>query len=156
MVEMTEQAEAGHVRGGMRTDCEGGVARLGVENLDWRLCYQSRVGPMKWIGPATDEEIRRAGADGVVLVIAPIAFVSEHSETLVELDIEYRRLANSCGVPSYHRVPAVACHPAFISALADLARQCLARAPAQGDSLFSLFANRVCPAPHSGCPLAGG
>ena len=132
------------------------VARLGVEDLDWRLCYQSRVGPMKWIGPATDDEICRAGTDGVALVIAPIAFVSEHSETLVELDIEYRHLAESCGVPAYHRVPAVACHPAFISSLADLTRQCLARAPVHGDSMFSLSVNRVCPASHSGCPLATG
>jgi len=111
---------------------------------------------MKWIGQATDDEIRRAGADGAALVIAPIAFVSEHSETLVELDIEYRHLAESCGVPAYHRVPAMACHPAFISALADLTRHCLARAPTRSDSMFSLSANRVCPAPHSGCPLAAG
>ena len=130
------------------------VARLAVKELDWKLCYQSRVGRLKWIGPSTDDEIRRAGGDGVALVVAPIAFVSEHSETLVELDIEYRHLAESAGVPAYHRAPAVACHPAFISALADLTRQCLARAPKRDDSMFSLSNRRVCPAEHSGCPLA--
>ncbi|MEE8173271.1 MAG: ferrochelatase [Alphaproteobacteria bacterium] len=132
------------------------VTRLGLRELDWTLCYQSRVGPLQWIGPATDDEIRRAGADGVALVVAPIAFVSEHSETLVELDIEYRHLAESCGVPAYHRVPAVACHPAFIAALAELTRQCLQRAPKRNDSMFSLSDERVCPAHHSGCPLAPG
>ena len=130
--------------------------RLAVADLDWRLCYQSRVGPLKWIGPSTDDEIRRAGAEGVALVVAPIAFVSEHSETLVELDIEYRHLAASAGVPAYHRAPAVGCHPAFISALAELTRQTLDRAPAQSDSMFSLTGKRVCPSTHSGCPLTTG
>jgi hypothetical protein len=64
---------------------------LAWPGLDWVVCYQSRVGPLAWIGPATDAEIRRAGAGGVPLVVAPISFVSEHSETLVELDLEYRR-----------------------------------------------------------------
>ncbi|MBT4426607.1 MAG: ferrochelatase [Rhodospirillaceae bacterium] len=130
------------------------VAKLGIGGLDWKLCYQSRVGPMQWIGPATEDEIKRAGADGVALVVAPIAFVSEHSETLVELDIEYRELAEASGVPAYDRAPAIGCHPAFISALADLTRQSLNRAPSQDDSMFSLDGGRVCPVQHSGCPLA--
>ncbi len=70
-----------------------------VPDLDWRVCYQSRVGPLEWIGPSTDAEIARAGAEGRPVVVVPIAFVSEHSETLVELDIEYRRLAEDKGVP---------------------------------------------------------
>ncbi len=131
-------------------------ARLGSGDLDWQLCYQSRVGPMKWIGPATDDEIRRAGADGKGLVVAPIAFVSEHSETLVELDIEYRKLAEDSGVPSYRRVPALGCHPAFIHALSELVRQNLRRAPDKENSLFSHADARVCPAQHSGCPLVAG
>lgn len=87
---------------------------------DWRVCYQSRVGPLEWIGPATDDEIKRAGADGVGLVVVPIAFVSEHSETLVELDIEYGALARGAGVGVYNRVPAVATHPRFIEGLSRL------------------------------------
>ena len=63
------------------------------DGLDWSVCYQSRVGPLKWIGPSTDAEIRRAGADKVSVVLYPLSFVSEHSETLVELDIDYRHLA---------------------------------------------------------------
>ena len=102
------------------------VAALARPELDWRVCYQSRVGPLEWIGPATDEEIRRAGEDGVALVVAPISFVSEHSETLVELDLDYRSLAEGAGVPTYHRVPTVGLEPAFIGSLAKLVNRALA------------------------------
>jgi ferrochelatase len=95
---------------------------LALQNLDWRISYQSRVGPMKWIGPSTEEEIRLAGKEGKALVVVPIAFVSEHSETLVELDIEYAKLAADSGVPHYLRVPAVGTHPSFIQGLARLVR----------------------------------
>jgi protoporphyrin/coproporphyrin ferrochelatase len=98
------------------------VAALDCPDLDWAVCYQSRVGPLAWLGPATDDEIRRAARDGVAAVVAPISFVSEHSETLVELDRDYRRLAESCGVPAYYRVPTVGTDPRFIAALAELVR----------------------------------
>jgi ferrochelatase len=90
--------------------------------LDSVICYQSRVGPLAWIGPATDEEIRRAGREGVGLIVVPVAFVSEHSETLVELDIEYRHLAESAGVPRYVRVATVGAAAPFIAGLARLVR----------------------------------
>jgi protoporphyrin/coproporphyrin ferrochelatase len=102
------------------------AAALARPQLDWRVCYQSRVGPLAWIGPSTEEEIRRAGRDRAGLVVAPISFVSEHSETLVELDLDYRRLAEECGVPLYCRVRTVGTHPLFIRALAAL----VAAAPA--------------------------
>jgi ferrochelatase len=98
---------------------------LAEPELDWRICYQSRVGPLEWIGPSTDAEIARAGAEGVPVIVVPIAFVSEHSETLVELDIEYRRLAEQSGVPGYIRVPTVATGTAFIAGLAALVRAAL-------------------------------
>jgi ferrochelatase len=97
------------------------VDRLGMDDLDWSICYQSRVGPLRWIGPATDEEIRRAGRDGRGVIVAPVAFVSEHSETLVELDMDYRKLAQECGVPHYLRSPTVGARDTFIGALAELA-----------------------------------
>jgi ferrochelatase len=103
--------------------------RLGIAGLDWTTCYQSRVGPLKWIGPSTDNEIRRAGRDRKAVVLFPVAFVSEHSETLVELDIEYRELAHRAGVPDYRRVPTVGTEPGFIGGLADLVHRALA-APA--------------------------
>ena len=103
------------------------AAQLKRPLLDWRVTYQSRVGPMSWIGPATDEEIKRAGAEGLAVVIAPIAFVSEHSETLVELDIEYATLAAASGVAHYVRVPAVGTHPKFIEGLAALVQDATKR-----------------------------
>lgn len=96
-----------------------------IGGLDWSVCYQSRVGPLKWIGPSTDAEIARAGVDRVSVVLYPLSFVSEHSETLVELDIEYRHLAEKAGVPAYIRVPTVGTHPLFIAGLARLVRDAL-------------------------------
>lgn len=99
------------------------VSLLRLPELDYVVCYQSRVGPLKWIGPSTEEEIRRAGAEKKSLMIVPIAFVSEHSETLVELDIEYKKLAEDCGVPNYTRIPALGVEEEFIDALADICRE---------------------------------
>lgn len=103
------------------------VEALGTraEGLDWLVCYQSRVGPLEWIGPATEDEIRRAGAEGVGVVLVPIAFVSEHSETLVELDIEYRELAEEAAVPLYLRVSTVGTGSSFVAGLAGLVRRAL-------------------------------
>ncbi len=128
------------------------VAALSADfpELDWRLCYQSRVGPVAWVGPSTDEELARAGADGVPVVVTPIAFVSEHSETLVELDIEYRRLAKEKGVPAYHRVPALGSDERFIAALATLVR----RALGQRQALCSQTGGRLCPMDKAGCAQA--
>jgi ferrochelatase len=106
------------------------VAGLSQPDLDWRICYQSRVGPLKWIGPSTDAEIRRAGSDRVPVVVAPIAFVSEHSETLVELDQEYRQLAEEYSVPLYIRVPTVGTAPRFVGGLAALVHRAQAGASA--------------------------
>jgi ferrochelatase len=98
------------------------VAALEQPIAGWRVCYQSRVGPLAWLEPSVEEELRAAGQDGVAVVIAPISFVSEHSETLVELDRDYRRLAESSGVPFYGRVPTVGTEPRFIAGLARLVR----------------------------------
>ena len=105
--------------------CAAVAKKLDMPGLDWVTCFQSRVGPLEWIGPSTDSEIERAGAEGKNIVVVPIAFVSEHSETLVELDIEYRDLAEKAGVATYVRVAAVGTHPAFIGTLGDLVREAL-------------------------------
>ena len=89
--------------------------------LDWVVCYQSRVGPLEWIGPSIASEIERGARDRKFLVVAPISFVSEHAETLVELDREYRDLARRCGAPGFHRVPAAGTHADFIGGLAAMA-----------------------------------
>ena len=107
------------------------AASLGKAAADWVVCYQSRVGPLEWIGPSTDEEVRRAGRDGVPVLVAPIAFVSEHSETLVELDIEYRHVAEQAGVPAYMRAPTVDARGSFIDGLAGLVTAALQRPAAR-------------------------
>lgn len=126
------------------------AAQLAPEN--WIVCYQSRVGPLEWIGPATDAEIRRAGAEGVPVVVAPIAFVSEHSETLVELDVEYRRVAAETGVPRYVRVPTVGTRPEFIDGLARLVRAALA----EDRPVRSECGGRLCGPGWRGCPQGRG
>ena len=130
------------------------VETLKLAELDWQVCFQSRVGPLAWIEPATDEEIRRAGAAGLPVVLAPISFVSEHSETLVELDIEFRRIAEHSGVPHYVRVPAVGSHAVFIGGLADLVRRARVDWSHARNSMCSGEGNRLCPRAHKGCPLA--
>lgn len=120
------------------------------EPLDWLVCYQSRVGPLEWIGPATEAEIHRAGAEGLGLIVLPIAFVSEHSETLVELDMEYRDLAGRSGVPFYIRVPALGTDPGFIGSLADLVR----RMTANDSPIAAGEGARICPPGCSRCPTA--
>ncbi|HEY1877661.1 MAG TPA: ferrochelatase, partial [Rhizomicrobium sp.] len=106
--------------------CAAGIVKaLAMPGLEPVVCYQSRVGPLQWIGPSTDAEIIRAGRDGKGVIVAPIAFVSEHSETLVELDIEYRRLAGETGVPDYRRAATVGTHPDFIAGLAGLVRRAM-------------------------------
>ena len=96
------------------------VKNLNLDNLDWILSYQSRVGPLKWIGPSTDDVIVENSKLGKKIVIVPIAFVSEHSETLVELDIEYKELANKNGCKNYIRVPALGTNTDFINSLSNL------------------------------------
>tara|TARA_R110002167_G_scaffold4758_12_gene22407 strand:- start:2390 stop:3448 length:1059 start_codon:yes stop_codon:yes gene_type:complete len=111
-----EQVEAG---------CAAVAAKAGL--TDWAVCYQSRVGPMKWLGPSTPDAICQAAVDGVGVVIVPIAFVSEHIETLVELDIEYAELAEQVGTHPYLRVPTPGTAAPFIDTLADATLDALGR-----------------------------
>jgi ferrochelatase len=126
------------------------AVEVGKTDLDWRICYQSRVGPLEWIGPAIEAEIARAGMECKPLIVVPIAFVSEHSETLVELDIEYRRLADAKGVPHYSRVATVNEGTAFIEGLAELVRAALGGERA----CRSQNGGRLCPGDWGRCPQA--
>lgn len=99
------------------------AAAAGLTPPQWRLCYQSRVGPLKWIGPPVEDELKQAAADGVAVAIYPHAFVSEHVETLVEIEIEYRHLAGDLGVPGFYRAETVGTVPLFIEGLARLVRE---------------------------------
>jgi protoporphyrin/coproporphyrin ferrochelatase len=121
------------------------LARLENPGADHIVCYQSRVGPMEWLQPYTEDEIKKAGAKGVALVVVPVAFVSEHSETLVELDIEYAELAAEAGVPHYVRVPTVNADTAFIASLAGIVKNTGETGTGPADGTF-------CDAVHGDCP----
>lgn len=119
--------------------------------LDTVICYQSRATPQRWLEPSTISEIERAARDGVAVLLVPIAFVSEHSETLVELDIEYRHLAEQRGVPGFFRAPTPSLNAAFIAGL----QHCVSQALDSGIDLQSDGGGRVCPANFAGCPCGG-
>ena len=118
---------------------------------DWEveICYQSRVGPLKWIGPPTDACIEKAAKDNKAILLSPIAFVSEHIETLVELDIEYRHLAEKHGAKHYLRAPALGADAGFIETLADLVEAAL---PEKPGAIRSSCTGRICPASWKDCP----
>jgi ferrochelatase len=105
----------------IRTTVVAVATRLGL-GARARLCFQSRVGPQRWLGPTTEEaldEVAREGHRSVVVV--PIAFTGEHIETLQEIDILYKEQAERAGITCFARARTVGTHPAFIGALADLA-----------------------------------
>ncbi len=90
------------------------------------LSYQSRVGPEEWLKPYTEDILQELGNKGVrELVVVPISFVSEHIETLQEIDIEYRDLAKNFGIVNFRRVPALDTYPLFIEGLVDLVKTSL-------------------------------
>ncbi len=126
------------------------IRQMALPELDAVVCYQSRATPQKWIGPSTDDEVMRAGREKVAVLVVPIAFVSEHSETLVELDVEYRELAERNEVPAYYRVPTQNDGSGFIASLADLLR----RSRSRGPGLCSFAGGRTCPRVHTDCPHA--
>jgi len=99
--------------------------RLGRTN-PYQLSFQSKIGPVKWLEPSTNEVITRLGKEGIddVLVV-PISFVSEHIETLYELDILYKNVATEAGVKNFRRVPALNSDPTFIRALAEIVEDTL-------------------------------
>jgi protoporphyrin/coproporphyrin ferrochelatase len=108
------------------------VERLGRPN-PYLLAYQSEVGPVRWLGPSTERVIERLGARGQKdLLVVPIAFTSDHIETLSELDLEYGEVAHRVGITRYKRTPALNDRPQFIDALADIVREHLASGQPHG------------------------
>ena len=120
------------------------MSKLKTENLDYVISYQSRVGPMKWIGPSTDSEIIKYSKEKKGIVIVPVAFVSEHSETLVELDIKYKKLAEKNSCIFYKRTPALGIEENFIKGLTKLVLQPEIR----GNFVSSI----MCPNKYVKCP----
>lgn len=108
--------------------------RLIMQTLDrpneYTLAYQSRVGPVEWLQPYTEEALQELGEKQIEnLLVVPISFVSEHIETLQEIDIEYREVAEEAGIHNFYRVPALNTYPGFINSLADLVIESLDATP---------------------------
>lgn len=119
-----------------------------LPKVDWRVTFQSRATPEKWLKPDTAVEVKRAAKAGCALVVVPIAFTSEHSETLIELDQEYAGIARENGAAAYLRVATVGAAPDFIAGLAELVRRTLLT----DGYICSQFNRRICPVSFSGCP----
>ena len=137
-----------------RAQIEATAAAIGEllpELPDRRVCFQSRVGRLQWLKPSTDDEIRRAGAEGKGLVVAPIAFVSEHVETLVELDHEYAELAREVGAAPYLRARTPGVREVFIESLADAVTASLDLTGG-----IAPYGPWRCPVGHGKCPLRTG
>ena len=122
------------------------VKKLGIGDANYKITYQSKVGPLEWLSPSTDSEIVNLAKDKKSLIIVPISFVSEHSETLVELDIEYKKLAENLAV-EYIRIPTLSVHDLFINSLMQITL----------DSLNCYHGNecvnkRICPQKFTLCP----
>ncbi|MGP1275360.1 MAG: ferrochelatase [Caulobacterales bacterium] len=123
------------------------TARL-PELIDHITCFQSKVGPLKWIGPSTEDMVEEAAREGRHIILSPIAFVSEHIETLVELDEEYAELAHEHGAAGYTRVPALGVTPGFVEALKSLVVSAL-----EGDNGLKPPAGvPICPGQFGRCP----
>jgi ferrochelatase len=100
------------------------VAACGGWKCRRHLCYQSKVGPSKWLRPMMRETLEQLGASGAKNVLmVPISFVSDHVETLFEIDIEHREIAERAGITNFRMVPGLNTDPAFIAALAGLVRR---------------------------------
>ncbi len=120
------------------------MSNLEDENLNYIISYQSRVGPLKWIGPSTDKVIIKYSKEKKGIVIVPISFVSEHSETLVELDIEYKKLAEKNGCSFYKRVAAPGTEENFIKGLTELVLK--------QETRSNFISSLMCPNKYVKCP----
>lgn len=130
----------------LKTAVDPQVSDIG--GIEWKVTYQSRATPEKWLKPDTEVEVRRAAKAGRAIVIVPVAFTSEHSETLVELDEEYAEVARRHGAAAYVRVSTVGAAPEFIAGLTELVR----RALLSDVAICSQYDRRICPKSFGGCP----
>jgi len=121
---------------------------MGIEEkeIDFSVCYQSKVGPLQWTSPSLEYEIRKISIDKKIPVIVPISFVSDHSETLVELDIDFKEMATQLKVPDFIRVAALNIDGTFIKGLSKI---CTGVAFGLQDQNHAVYcggsAARICP-----------
>ena len=106
----------------VETTVQGVMERVG--DYGWSIAYQSRSGPVKWMEPGTDDALRAlAAAEHHAVMVVPISFVSDHIETLEEIDIQYHNLATDLGIVNFGRTPSLNDHDDFLDALAELVRE---------------------------------
>lgn len=127
------------------------VYKLDIDNLDYKITYQSRVGPIEWLKPNTEDEIEIAGKEKKSIIIVPIAFVSEHVETLVELDIEYRKIADKHKI-EYIRTPALGINRLFINSLTKMVSNLVDYGFDTKNLICSSINKRICPDNFTMCP----
>ncbi|MGI4753308.1 MAG: ferrochelatase [Janthinobacterium lividum] len=125
------------------------VKELNIKDLDYKVTYQSKVGPVEWLKPNTEDEIEIAGKQNKNIIIVPIAFVSEHVETLVELDIEYKLIADKYKI-KYNRTPTLSTNKIFIKSLTSTLLKFINKK--EDDFLVaSSNSERICPDKFSKC-----
>ncbi len=122
-----------------------------IAKIDHQVCYQSKVGPLQWTTPSLDDEIKRVAKDQKSPVITPIAFVSEHSETLVELDIEYKELADELKIAKYIRVPALNIDGHFVKSMTKIVKSVAGQ---DAGFFVGCKKGRICPQKFKKCPAA--
>ncbi|MCT4634767.1 MAG: ferrochelatase [Rickettsiales bacterium] len=118
---------------------------------DYVVCYQSKVGPLKWIGPSTEDELKKAAEENIAVVVVPIAFVSEHSETLVELDIEYKELFEEKCKKPYIRIPALNDSDLFIKSLFDQTKLMLDGKAKSSKNNLKIYSQTKCKGSFKDC-----
>lgn len=124
------------------------VAGLDMKNIDYKICYQSKVGMVKWLTPSTESEIKIGCKEKKSLIIVPIAFVSDHVETLVELDIEYKKITQKYNV-QYIRVPTLRINDLYINSLVNIVQNFLKNEQKTISASFNL--DRICPSEFTKC-----
>jgi ferrochelatase len=120
-------------------------------DIEWQLTYQSRVGPMEWTKPNTEDAIRGAALDKKDVLILPVSFVSEHSETLVELDIDYKDLAKRLGIKNFNRLPTLQVENNFLESLNSLCELALQKDQINPIEIYSQKDYRICPESYCKC-----
>lgn len=127
------------------------IEKINIPNLNYKITYQSRVGPLKWLQPYTEEEIISYSKEGKIIYIVPIAFVSEHVETLVELDVEYKMLAKENGCSAYIRINALGDSKKYIESLVKNIKKML-----EQENEFFMPSGNYCSSNYKKCICRNG
>ncbi|WP_341787286.1 ferrochelatase [Rickettsia endosymbiont of Cantharis rufa] len=124
------------------------VKELNIKDLDYKITYQSKVGPIEWLKPNTEDEIEIAGKLKKDIIIVPISFVSEHVETLVELDIEYKLIADKYEI-QYTRIPTLGTNKSFINSLTNILLRFINKVDT--NLVMSSSSTKICPNEFTKC-----